>query len=215
MSYKLIIFDMDGTILNTLEDLTDSVNACLTAFSYPTRTIDEVRSFVGNGIRLLIARAVPEGTCEEDIETLYSYFMPYYQEHCAMKTKPYDGILDTLKKLRVQGYKTAVVSNKADTAVQELCQVYFPGLFDFAIGEKPGNRKKPAPDAVNETLNALNIKTEDAIYIGDSDVDLETAANAKMDCIAVEWGFRDAAFLKQHGATRLAQTPEDIFTFLS
>lgn len=210
MKYELAIFDMDGTILNTLEDLADSLNAALTHFSYPTRTLEEVRCFVGNGLMKLLERGVPANTSPEDIQKVFDYFMPYYQEHYAIKTRPYDGILDTIQKIRNAGIKTAVVSNKADAAVQDLCIQYFPGLFDYAIGEKKGNARKPAPDAVNEALQVLNFKKEQAVYIGDSDVDLATAKNADLDCIAVAWGFRDKTFLKEHGATCIIDTPEQL-----
>ena len=214
MKYELAIFDMDGTILNTLEDLADSLNAALTHFSYPTRTLEEVRCFVGNGLMKLLERGVPANTSPEDIQKVFDYFMPYYQEHYAIKTRPYDGILDTIQKIRNAGIKTAVVSNKADAAVQDLCIQYFPGLFDYAIGEKKGNARKPAPDAVNEALQVLNFKKEQAVYIGDSDVDLATAKNADLDCIAVAWGFRDKTFLKEHSATCIIDTPEQLPAFL-
>lgn len=148
MKYKLVIFDMDGTILNTLEDLTDSTNATLEHFGYPVHSIEDVRHFVGNGIRKLIERAVPSGLSTERIDEVHRYFLDYYAKHCADKTKPYDGILDLIRTLRKEGCKTAVVSNKADMAVQELCKDYFDGLFDFAVGEREGVRRKPAPDAV-------------------------------------------------------------------
>lgn len=214
MKYELAIFDMDGTILNTLEDLTDSLNASLTHFGYPTRTLEEVRCFVGNGLMKLMERAVPANTSTSDIQKVFAYFFQYYQEHCAIKTRPYDTITKTIETIREKGIKTAVVSNKADVAVQELCLQYFPGLFDFAIGEKEGNKRKPAPDAVNETLEVLGFQKEQAVYIGDSDVDLATAKNANLDCIAVAWGFRDEAFLKEHGATCIIKKPEDLLTLL-
>lgn len=210
MKYTLAIFDMDGTILDTLEDLTDSLNVSLNAFSMPERTLDEVRSFVGNGIHNLIEKAVPEHTTSEEIEKVFEFFMPYYQKNCANKTKPYDGIVEVIQSLRQRGIKTAVVSNKADNAVQELCKQYFSDLFDFAIGEKPGNRKKPAPDAVLETLNTLGFSKEETVYIGDSEVDLATAKNSQLDCIAATWGFRSTELLKEQGATVFAHRPEDL-----
>ncbi|MDO4167303.1 MAG: HAD-IIIA family hydrolase [Eubacteriales bacterium] len=208
--YDLVIFDMDGTILNTLDDLTDSLNVVLLAHHYPQRTLAEVRSFVGNGIRLLIERAVPEGLSVEEIDQIHQDFMNYYEEHCADKTKPYQGVPALIKTLREQGYRTAVVSNKADQAVQELCQQYFPGLFDIAVGERPGIAKKPAPDSVNQVLQSLNMKREQAVYVGDSEVDVATAYNAGMDGIAVTWGFRKPDFLKQQGATCLVSDPKEI-----
>lgn len=203
MKYKLAIFDMDGTILNTLEDLTDSVNASLEQYGLPKRTEEEVCSFVGNGIHKLIERAVPAQTSEERIEEVYHTFAAYYKLHCADKTKPYEGISKLLADLRQQGIRTAVVSNKADFAVQDLCRKYFDGLFDAAVGEKPGVRCKPAPDSVNTVLKQLQLPPEAAVYIGDSEVDIETANNAGMKCISVGWGFRDAKWLQEQGAKML------------
>lgn len=208
--YKLVIFDMDGTILNTLEDLTDSTNYALRAHNLPQRTLEEVRMFVGNGIAKLIERAVAPGTNKAVEEQVLATFKAYYGEHCAVKTRPYEGILDLLRSLRERGYLTAVVSNKADFAVQSLVKDYYPGLFDVAVGEKEGVRRKPAPDSVFEVLRMLDIEKEDAVYIGDSDVDLDTAGNAGMDAIAVEWGFRDRDFLLAHGARVIVGQPMEI-----
>lgn len=210
MKYNLVIFDMDGTILNTLEDLTDSVNHALSDSGYPERTITEIKSFVGNGIRKLIERAVPDGTGTEDADKVYNTFTDYYKLHCADKTKPYDGIPKLLKDLRNFGCKTAVVSNKADYAVQELCRQYFDNMFDKAVGDRKGIQKKPAPDSVNEVLLKLDVKKEKAVYIGDSDVDIETALNAGIDCIIVDWGFRDREFLISKGAQTIVSSPEEI-----
>lgn len=200
MRYKAAVFDMDGTILNTIEDLTDSTNYALTHHGYPDRTIDEVRRFVGNGIRKLIERAVPEGTATADIDAVFSTFAKYYKEHSAIKTRPYDGIHDAIARLRKAGVFTAVVSNKADFAVQDLCKCYFPGMFDFALGEKTGINKKPAPDMVEEALRNLGVDKKDAVYIGDSEVDLMTAANSGTDVIMVGWGFREEQFILSQGA---------------
>ena len=210
MKYQAAIFDMDGTILNTLEDLCAAMNHTLRVSGYPERTLDEVRRFVGNGIRKLIERAAPQGTDSTEIDRLFGIFNGYYKEHCADNTKPYDGILDMLKKLRANGVKTAVVSNKADYAVQELCIQYFDGLFDAAAGERTGVRKKPAPDSVFAVLEKLGVKAENAVYIGDSDVDIETARNSGMDKIIVDWGFRDKDFLISKGADMIVSSPRDI-----
>lgn len=215
MKYELAIFDMDGTILDTLEDLTDSLNASLQAFGYPARTIEEVRSFVGNGIHRTIELGVPEGTPDEKIEQVFKFFTPYYQEHCNDQTRPYAGVVSLIETLRKQGMKTAVVSNKADEAVHALCNTFFSGLFDYEIGQKPENKRKPAPDSVNEVLCKLSVNHTNAVYIGDSEVDLATAANAHMDCIAVSWGFRGEAFLKQQGANKIAKTPRDVYSLLT
>lgn len=210
MACKLVIFDLDGTILNTLEDLADATNYALERYGYPGRTIQEVRCFVGNGIRKLIERAVPSGLTEEEVDRVHETFLGYYQQHCAEKTRPYEGILTLLRHLRTAGCLTAVVSNKADPAVQSLCQHYYEGLFDFAVGERAGIRRKPAPDAVLEVLRRLGVDGADAVYIGDSEVDIQTAANAGLDSIIVTWGFRDRAFLESQGGKRFADRPEEI-----
>lgn len=208
--YRLIIFDLDGTILDTLEDLTDSTNYALAKHYFPVRTLEEVRSFVGNGIGKLIERAVPAGTEKAVIEEVLGDFKSYYGEHCADKTKAYDGILDLLHSLRKRGLQTAVVSNKADFAVQELCSRYFPEMFDFVVGEREGIRRKPYPDSVCEVLSRLHIKKADALYVGDSEVDIETAKNAGIDVVSVEWGFRKKDFLLANGAVRLIGQPAEL-----
>ena len=212
--YKLAVFDMDGTILDTLEDLKDSTNFALEKCGYPTRSYDEVRRFVGNGIRKLIERAVPEGLTTEQIDRVHEVFTEHYKVHCADKTKAYDGIKPLLEKLRASGVKTAVVSNKADYGVQELCKEYFDGLFDYAVGEREGIRRKPAPDAVNAALRVLGIDKSEAVYIGDSDVDFETAKNAELPCISVLWGFRDEEFLREKGATLFVRDPAEIYDII-
>ncbi len=209
MKYQLVIFDLDGTILNTLEDLKNAANYALSQNSFPERTTDEIRRFVGNGIRKLIERAVPTGTDEEAIVKVHEKFTEFYKAHCSDNTKPYEGIEDMLEALRKAGCLTAVVSNKADYAVQELCREYFPGLFDCVAGERQGIRKKPAPDTVNAILAKLDISPDKAVYIGDSDVDVMTAANAHMDIIAVDWGFRDRQCLTASGAKVIVSTPKE------
>lgn len=208
--YKLIIFDMDGTILDTLDDLTDALNHALARKGYPLRDRREVRRFLGNGIRRLVTLGVPEGTGEEDIQETVDIFMEYYKVHCADCTCPYPGIPGLLESLRREGRMTAVVSNKADVAVQELCRQYFPGLLDYAVGERPGVRRKPHPDTVIAALEELGVLAEEAVYVGDSEVDLETARNAGMDVIAVTWGFRDRYWLLECGAKVLAEDTEEL-----
>lgn len=210
MKYQLAIFDLDGTILDTLDDLADSLNYALEKSGYPVRTRDEVRRFVGNGIRKLIERGVPSGTDAESVSRVHENFTAYYKVHCADKTKPYENIPELLKKLRENGVKTAVVSNKADYAVQDLCVQYFEGLFDAAVGEREGVRKKPAPDSVNAVLEKLGVNRENSVYIGDSDVDVETARNSGMNCIAVDWGFRDRDLLISSGAEIIVSEPMKI-----
>lgn len=210
MKYELIIFDMDGTILDTLEDLKNSMNHTLKLHHMPERTLDEIRSFVGNGIRTLIERAVVNGTLEHQMNEIQGDFMEHYGVHCADYTKPYDGVNALIQELRNRGYKTAVVSNKADAAVQNLCVQYFPNLFDLAIGERPEIAKKPAADMVNLALEQLQVSRENAIYIGDSDVDVATAKNSNLDMIAVDWGFRTREFLIEQGAEVIVSKPEEI-----
>lgn len=210
MKYTMAIFDLDGTILNTLEDLADSTNYALRTCGYPERTIDEVRRFVGNGIRKLVERAVPAGTSVCEMDRVHETFNRYYQVHCADKTRPYDGILKLLRDLKEDGCKLAVVSNKADYGVQELCRQYFDKVFDFAVGEREGIRKKPFPDSVDEVLKTFGVERNEAVYIGDSEVDIETAANAHIDHIIVEWGFREKDFLISQGAEVLVSKTEEI-----
>ena len=201
---------MDGTILNTLEDLSDTMNYCLKKYHMPERTIDEVRSFVGNGIRKLVERAVAENTDSKQIDEIFAVFMDYYKDHCAIKTRPYDGIAEVIQKLRKQGIKTAVVSNKADAAVKDLCDDYFPGLFDFSVGDKEGQRRKPYPDGVFSVMEHFEVTREDVVYIGDSDVDYQTARNADVDVIIVSWGFRSEEFLKSIGVDKVIHKPDEI-----
>lgn len=210
MRYKLAIFDMDGTILNTIDDLAASLNYVLEKSGFPARTMDEVISFIGDGLRKLIERGVPEGTDSETVDKVLADFKEYYAVHCADKTAPYDGIIGLLENLRRNGCLTAVVSNKADDAVQELCRKYFDGLFDYAVGERSGILRKPAPDSVNEVLEKLNVSRGNAVYIGDSDVDIKTAENAGMDSIIVEWGFRERDFLLKKGAKTIVSAAEEI-----
>lgn len=211
MEYKLIIFDLDGTILNTLDDLADSLNYALQNNGMPKRSREEVRRFVGNGIQKLIERAVFEDTSEEDRKNVLECFKEHYKVHCADKTRPYDGIKEQIMMLRQSGCKTAVISNKADFAVQSLCQDYFPKLFDYVVGEREGIRRKPWPDSVLEVLEKLGIKKEEALYVGDSEVDIQTAQNAGIDFVAVSWGFRDENFLKEQGAQKIVAVPSELF----
>ncbi len=213
---KAVIFDLDGTLLNTLDDLADSTNYALSQFGYPTRTIEEVRQFVGNGVAKLIERAIPDGKNNPNYEKCLSIFKENYAQNMYNKTAPYDGILEMLSNLKSKGLKIAVVSNKFDLAVKELCKKYFCGLIDFAAGENEvqGIKKKPAPDTVITVLKEFGINSDDAIYVGDSDVDIMTAKNSKMPCISVTWGFRDEKFLKDNGATILIDTPSEIYTHL-
>lgn len=207
------VFDMDGTILNTLDDLMDSTNFALKNNGLKERSLEEIRFFVGNGIQKLIERAVPQGTSKEVFEKVFADFKSHYKIHCADKTSYYDGIPSVIQTLRKMGVKTAVVSNKADFAVQELVEVYFKGLFDVALGEKTGVSKKPSPDMVNVALSVLGVEKEAAFYIGDSDVDFETAKNSSLDFIGVSWGFRGRKFLENLGAKNIIDSPEELLNF--
>lgn len=214
---KIVIFDLDGTLLNTLDDLADSTNYALSKFGYPTRTIEEVRQFVGNGVAKLIERAIPDGKNNPNFEKCLSIFKENYAQNMYNKTAPYNGIIEMLSNLKSKGIKIAVVSNKFDLAVKELCKKYFEGFIDFAAGENEaqGIKKKPAPDTVISVLRKFSFSPEDAIYVGDSDVDIMTAKNSHMPCISVTWGFRDEKFLLKNGATILINAPSEIYNHLA
>ena len=201
---SLVIFDLDGTLLDTLEDLTAAVNHALGKNGLPARTPDEVRSFVGDGIPKLAARSVPTGTDAATEAAVLADLLAYYAIHCRDATRPYPGVTRLLETLRGAGIRTAVVSNKANDAVQLLCEAYFPGTYDVCVGAKEDVRKKPAPDSVNAVLAALDIPREAAVYVGDSDVDIQTAANAGIPCVSVTWGFRSERFLRENGGRLFA-----------
>ena len=207
---KAVIFDLDGTLLDTLIDLKNAVNAALAEFGMPTRTLEEVRWFVGNGIRRLMELSVPGGEEHPQFEEVFAFFQDYYKEHCKERTAPYKGVLDLMKELSERGFKLAIVSNKIDSAVKELNEELFAEYTQVAIGEMPGVARKPAADMVNKALELLGVEKEHAIYVGDSDVDLMTAKNSGLECVAVTWGFRDAEFLKEHGAKILIDHPQEL-----
>lgn len=209
-----IVWDMDGTVLNTLIDLRDSVNYVLKKYNMPEHTIEEYRRYFGSGIRYALECAVVDGTPSETIDEMLPIFKEHYDVHCLDNTCPYDGILDAMKKLKEKGYKMAIVSNKIDSAVKELNEKFFKEYVDVAIGETPGTKRKPAPDMVEQALNKLGSTKEEAIYIGDSEVDLQTARNSNLPCISVLWGFRDKDYLIKQGATTFAETPEELVQLL-
>ncbi len=210
--YKTYIFDLDGTLLNTIDDLTASTNYALQTYGMPTWSTHDVLRFVGNGIRKLIERAVPDGEQHPMFEEVFRCFRTHYAEHNMDHTCPYEGIPELLRILKERNCRLAVVSNKFHDATQELCRHFFPDTIDVAIGENEaeGIRKKPAPDTVLEALRQLRVGKEDAVYVGDSDVDIQTARNSGMPCISVLWGFRDQEFLLAHGATTFIETPEEL-----
>lgn len=213
--YETIVFDLDGTLLDTLDDLTDSVNASLEKFNLPKRTKNEVRAFVGNGIAKLVERAAGE---ENKLlwQDVLTEFKKHYAVHCADKTAPYEGILPLLRALKARGIQTAVLSNKADFAVKSLAETYFEGLLQAAVGEneEAGIRKKPAPDSLFSVMEQLSAEKETTVYVGDSEVDIQTAKNAGVDCICVTWGFRERKFLEEQGGRIFVDTPENILKFL-
>ena len=191
------IFDLDGTLLNSLQDLTNSVNYCMKKYGGPSYTCEEIREKVGNGIYVL------------------KEFPIHYKAHMLDNTKPYEGIMDALYRLKEHGYHLAIVSNKFDAAVKKLRQDFFDDVIPVAIGESPSIHKKPAPDTVFQAMRELNVKPENCIYIGDSEVDIQTAANAGIPCISVNWGFKSTEFLKENGAAQIVSTPTELVNAIS
>lgn len=210
--YTTYIFDLDGTLLDTLDDLAASVNYALRTHGMPAHSTDDVRRFVGNGVRKLMERAVPDGADNLLFEEAFATFRQHYMTHSLDTTRPYKGIPETLAALKARGCRLAVVSNKMMAATQSLCSHFFPDTIEVAIGEHEaeGIRKKPAPDTVIAALDALGVGKERAVYVGDSDVDIQTARNSGLPCISVLWGFRDRDFLKQHGAESFISTPSEL-----
>ena len=211
---KAVVFDLDGTLLNTLDDLAAATNWALRQNNLPERTTEEVRMFVGNGVRKLIERAVPEGERNPLFEKTFADFKAYYVEHCQDRTCLYDGVAGLLQALKARGLKLAIVSNKLQAGVDELYERYFRNTVEVAIGEGPGLQRKPEPDMVLAALDELGVTPSEAVYIGDSDVDLLTARNSGLPCISVLWGFRDRDFLAAHGADCMAEHPEEIIQLL-
>lgn len=208
--YQTYIFDLDGTLLNTLHDLAASVNYSLRTMGMPERTLEEVRLFVGNGVKKLMERAIPDGLDNPQFDETYQAFRTHYLHHNLDTTAPYPGINELLTELHHRGKRIAIVSNKFYAATQELARHFFPDTVEVAIGEREGIRKKPAPDTVLEAMRQMGVGAEGAVYIGDSDVDIKTAHNSLLPCISVLWGFRDRNFLLQHGATCLVSSPKEI-----
>ena len=206
---KAILFDLDGTLLDTLEDLTDATNAALTHFGYPTRSLEEVRRFVGNGAKNQITMSLPGGQSQEEIEQVLSWYKTYYAAHSQRKTRPYDGILEALEEVKKE-FPVAIVSNKPDVAVKILCARYFGDV--FALGESDSCPRKPAPDMVYQALQAVG--ADSCIYVGDSEVDVLTARNAGVPCLSVLWGFRDRQMLIDEGADHFCENPADLLNSL-
>lgn len=212
--YKGVIFDLDGTLLNTLEDLMDSVNAGLEKYGMPQRSFEEIRQFVGNGAQRLISLAVPAGTALPEQEKVLSAFQEHYALHCNDKTDLYPGIRELLGELKKRKLPMAIVSNKPQKGVDALHRIYFRDYLSTAIGARDGIRKKPAPDMVDEGLRCLGLTREEAVFVGDSEVDIATARTAGMDCITVSWGFRTRAEQEKAGARVFVERPEEIISLL-
>lgn len=209
---KAVIFDLDGTLLDTLEDLKDATNAALASQGMPQCTLDQVRRYVGNGVRKLMIRAVPDGEENPLFEQTFAAFKEYYGEHCLDHTVPYPDVLNVMKELKERGIRMAIVSNKLDSAVKELNEKFFSEYTSAAIGEMEGVARKPAPDMVEKALREIGVTKSDAVYVGDSDVDIQTAKNSGLDCISVTWGFRDVPFLMEHGAKTMIDKPLDLLS---
>ena len=206
--YDTVIFDLDGTLLNTLDDLASAINHALDVTGFPVRTIDEVRRFVGDGAKMLARRAVPEGSSEEAVEQVLAHFREYYSTHSTVLTAPYPGIFDMMDRLKAAGVQQAVVSNKPNAQVKSLCALYFGQYVTLAAGDREGVKRKPEPDAVWMAMKEMGAEGSRTLYVGDSDVDVITARNAGVDCAAVTWGFRSEAELRQAGAVHLFDTAE-------
>ncbi len=212
--YKAVIFDLDGTLLDTLGDLHVAVNHALRAFSFPERSLEEVRRFIGNGVVKLMERATPDGTGEKINKECLDVFREYYLAHMQDTTAPYEGVIELIEKLKEKGIKTAVVSNKLHQAVFELCQDYFSGLIDEAIGVSVEIERKPSPVNVFKALEKMGVTANECVYIGDSEVDVQTARNAGVECIGVTWGFRDRGELEAAGCQIIKENCDDVFHFI-
>ncbi len=214
IAIRAVIFDLDGTLLDTLLDLAEATNWALRQGGYAEHSVEEIRMMVGNGVGKLIERALPTDAGSQACEQTLSLFKSYYINHCEVHTRLYDGIEDLLRQLRAAGMKLAIVSNKLQAGVMELHRHYFDGLIDVAVGEREGVRRKPAPDMVEAAMHELGVQAGECVYVGDSDVDILTARNCSLPCISVLWGFRDRDFLLASGATMLAATPQEIPSLL-
>ena len=207
---RAVLFDMDGTLLDTLEDLKQALNHALACNGLPERTLSETRRFIGNGIRRLVEQGVPAGTPDDVVEKALCAFKDYYRVHCADNTRPYPGVAETVRGLHAEGYRTAVVSNKDDMQVRALAQRFFPDCMDASSGIVQDVRRKPVPDMLERVIAQLGVRKEECVYVGDSEVDLQTALNAGVELISVSWGFRSRAFLEAQGATRIIDRPEEL-----
>ncbi len=212
---KTVIFDLDGTLLDTLQDLHNAVNYALELHGYPTRTLDEIRRFIGNGVKKLMERSLPQGTDEKTQKICLDCFRSYYLQHMRDNTCAYDGIIELLTFLKEKGVYIAVVSNKLHPAVAELCEDYFKGLPDAAIGVTVEAERKPAPVNLLKAISMSSNSAEETIYVGDSEVDIQASHNAGLKCICVTWGFRSKTELLRHGADFIADTTDEVLGIIS
>ena len=212
--YKAVLFDMDGTVLDTVGDLTDAINVSLEKFGFPARSQKEVKSFLGKGPAHFVNCAVPEGTDEKTRQQVLAFYEPYYDSHCQIKTAPYPGVMELLKTLKARSVKLAVISNKQEPAVKALAEQHFAGLLELAVGTSPRIRCKPDPSAVLAAMAELGVEKEETLYVGDMDVDLNTARNAGIDCVGVAWGFLGRKKLEALGAERIADNMEQLLEFI-
>lgn len=210
MKYNTIIFDLDGTLLNTLDDIAGSVNIMLQKEGYPPRTREDIREFIGNGAKNLVRKALPEDVSEEEVIRCFAVYKKLYLDGMFQKTAPYEGIDAALRELKSLGVKLGVVSNKPDDATREMCKFYFNGILDAVIGDNPERKKKPAPDNIYEIMKLLDSDKTKTLYVGDSDVDMETAKNAGLDCAGVTWGYRPEEMLTEHGADYIIEEPRQL-----
>lgn len=214
MNYKAVLFDLDGTLLYTLADLKSSLNRALCHFGFPEKSLDEVRRFVGNGVDVLVELALPKGRKNALYTKVLEFFKSEYSVHCRDNVSPYDGIIPLLKKVKDSGAYICVMSNKYDSAVKDLCKAYFDGLIDFALGSQDGIRKKPYPDMAEKIIDELNVSKKEAVIVGDSEVDINTARAAGIDCISVCWGYRTKKELLECGAIRLCNSADELYLYL-
>ena len=215
MKFDTAIFDLDGTLLNTLNDLCRCVNMMLQNNNYPTRTHDEIESYLGNGAKKLIEHSLPDGLDDATVERCLAEYRPIYAEHMNDNTQPYDGILPMLQKLKEMGFQTAVLSNKPDAATVPLCEGFFAGLIDTAMGDRPDVRRKPDAEGITILLERLHSAPERTIYIGDSEVDIRTAKNAGLTSVGVTWGYRRKEDLEAENADFLIDRPDELIGIVS
>lgn len=212
---KLIIFDLDGTLLYTLEDLMDSVNYALEKFGYETKTLEDVSKHVGNGVKHLVSMMLPATVSDDDFNAYYECFKEHYSKHCCDKTHPYDGIMETLKLLKYRGVKVGILSNKFQEAAEEVCEHYFKDLYDIVVGESENCKRKPAPDGINLICDKFDVSKDNALFFGDSEVDIKTAENAGIYCVSVLWGYRDRELLTENNAKLFISNPLDILDIIN